>query len=231
MNIAIVDDEAIFLNQLHNRISDLKIPDCQIHNFESGDDLLSFFVKGMYEVIILDVEMPGLNGLETAERIRRIDDSVIISFLTNYPDFAVQGYEVGAFRYMLKSQPDYAYSRQLKSIFDECEQGFRTFSFNNKNLAFKFLLSDILYFENHKRKVSLFTTTGEIEYGGDFTEICSELLKLNFVIINRGILLNLEHIQNIVKYDIILSNGKKIVIGKTYKEEVVSKYLGYATRS
>lgn len=229
MNIAIVDDEPFFLKQLHNRLRAMKIPDCEIHEFSSGKDLLSFYVKGMYEVVILDVEMPDMNGLQTAERIRQIDKSVIISFLTNYAEFAVQGYDVGAFRYILKNQPDYVYDKQLNSIITECEQRFRTFTFSNKNMSLKFRLVDILYFEGRKRKVSLFTLTGEIEYNGEFTDVCSELLKHNFIMINRGILVNLEHIQNINKYDVILTNGRKIPIGRTYKEEVVSRYLDYAT--
>lgn len=97
------------------------------------------------------------------------------------------------------------------------------------NLSFKFRLTDILYFEGHRRKVSLFTVNGELEYGGDFSTVCGELLKYNFAIINRGILVNLDHIQNITKYDIILSNGRKIPIGKTYKDEIVARYLNYAT--
>lgn len=119
MNIAICDDEKVFLKQLHTKINSLKIHNCQISEFTSGQELLSNFVKGMYEIVILDVEMPGLNGLETAERIRQTDKSVIISFLTNYSEFAVKGYEVGAFRYILKNQPDYAYMEQLLSVFDE----------------------------------------------------------------------------------------------------------------
>lgn len=229
MNIAICDDEQVFLRQLHRKIADLKIPDCQIHEFSSGKELLSSFIKGMYEVIILDVEMPELNGLQTAEKIRQTDKSVIISFLTNYAEFAVKGYDVGAFRYILKNQPDYVYTKQLNSIIAECQQRFRTFTFNNKNLSFKFRLTDILYFEGHRRKVSLFTVNGELEYGGDFSTVCGELLKYNFAIINRGILVNLDHIQNITKYDIILSNGRKIPIGKTYKDEIVARYLNYAT--
>ncbi|MDE6834492.1 MAG: LytTR family DNA-binding domain-containing protein [Ruminococcus sp.] len=229
MNIAICDDEPVFLKQLHNRIRSMKIPDCEVHEFTSGRDLLSFYVKGMYEVIILDVEMPELNGLETAERIRQIDKSVIISFLTNYSEFAVQGYDVGAFRYILKNQPDYMYTKQLNSIIDECKQRFRTFTFNNKNLSFKFKLTDILYFEGHRRKLTLFTLNGELEYSGELSIVCGELLKYNFIMINRGILVNLDHIQNITKYDVVLSNGRKIPIGRIYKDEVVSRYLDYAT--
>ena len=228
MNIAICDDEPVFLKKLYKKLTDMKIPDCRIHEFTSGKELLKLYVKGMYEVVILDVEMPDLNGLQTAERIRQIDKSVIIAFLTNYSELAVHGYDVGAFRYILKNQPDYVYTKQLNSIVDECKQRFKTFSFTNKNISFKFRLADIIYFEGHKRKVSLFTVTGELEYGGDFTEICSELIKYNFILINRGLLVNLEQIQNISKSDIILSNGRKIPIGRTYKEEVVSRYLDFA---
>ena len=220
MNIAIVDDEPVFLKQLHNRLREMKLPDCEIHEFTSGRDLLSFYVKGMYEVIILNVEMPDLTGLQTAERIRQIDGSVIISFLTNYAEFAVKGYDVGAFRYILKNQPDYVYTKQLNSIIAV---------WYIHSLADFSIYSDILYFEGHRRKVSLFTVNGELEYGGDFSTVCGELLKYNFAIINRGILVNLDHIQNITKYDIILSNGRKIPIGKTYKDEIVARYLNYAT--
>ena len=66
---------------------------------------------------------------------------------------------------------------------------------------------------------------GELEYGGDFSTVCGDLMKYNFIKINRGILVNLSHIQNISKYDVILSNGRKIPIGKTYKDEVVSRHL------
>ena len=227
MNIAICDDEELFLKQLRSKINSLKIWDCQISEFTSGHELLRNFVKGMYEIIILDVEMPEMNGLKTAERIRQTDKSVIISFLTNYPDFAVKGYEVGAFRYILKKQPEYAYMEQLKSVLDEYHQKFRTFKFSNRSLTFSFRLIHILYFEAHGRKVSIFTTSGEIEYYGDFPEICRELQEFHFIQTNKGILVNLEHIQQFVKNDIILSNGKKIQMGRVYKNKVISDYLEY----
>ena len=214
MLIAICDDDLNFIKTIKEHLSFYSgehNADFEIHTFTNSQNLINSNIK--FNIAILDVEMPDLNGLQTAERIRQIDKSVIISFLTNYAEFAVHGYDVGAFRYILKNQPDYVYTKQLNSIVDECKQRFKTFSFTNKNISFKFRLADIIYFEGHKRKVSLFTITGELEYGGDFTEICSELIKYNFILINRGLLVNLEQIQNISKSDIILSNGRKIPIG------------------
>jgi len=69
MNIAIVDDEPVFLKQLHNRLREMKLPDCEIHEFTSGRDLLSFYVKGMYEVIILDVVQLSMIGDTSSQKI------------------------------------------------------------------------------------------------------------------------------------------------------------------
>mgnify|MGYP004730973699 CR=1 FL=1 len=105
MRIAIVDDEQKFLLNLKSMIKKVyPEPDkLKISEFGSGDEFIKDFKKNMYDIIILDIEMKELNGLETAERIRSADSSVIIVFLTSHQEFALQGYEVNAFRYMLWS--------------------------------------------------------------------------------------------------------------------------------
>ena len=144
MNIAIVDDEEIFLKSLHEKIDRLEVSDYIVHEFQSGESFLSVFEKGKYDIIILDVEMPGINGLKTAEKIRELDKSVILSFLTNYSEFAIQGYEVNAFRYILKTQPDYLYMQQLQSIFDEYRQTHKVYAYSNQNMSFKYKLIDMI---------------------------------------------------------------------------------------
>lgn len=89
MNIAIVDDERVFLKELHDKIDTLGMSDYKVYEFESGEAFLSTFEKGKFDIIILDVEMPGINGLKTAEKIRESDKTVILSFLTNYSEFAI----------------------------------------------------------------------------------------------------------------------------------------------
>ncbi|MCM1227603.1 MAG: response regulator [Clostridium sp.] len=106
MRIAIVDDEKNFLSNLKNIIIEsYPEPDkLNISEFGCGEEFIKDFKKSMYDVIILDIEMKELNGLETAEKIRSADNSVIIVFLTSHQEFALQGYEVNAFRYMLKNR-------------------------------------------------------------------------------------------------------------------------------
>ena len=208
----------------------MKLPDCHVFEFTNGRDLLNSTVEGKFEVIILDVEMPEMNGLKVAEMIRRTDKNVIISFLTNYAEFAIQGYEVNAFRYILKTQPDYILKQQLDSIFEESSQRFKTYSFRNRNISFTFKLDDIICFEIHGRIVTLTTKKGTIEYYGDFSAICEELIPYNFVVTNKGVLVNIEHIQKIIKNDIYLTAGIVFQIGRTYKDSIVAKYTSFTTR-
>ncbi len=227
MNIAIVDDERIFLKELHNKIDSLGMSDYKVYEFESGESFLSIFEKGKFDIIILDVEMPGINGLETAEKIRESDKTVILSFLTNYSEFAIQGYEVNAFRYILKTQPDYLYMQQLQSIFDEYRQTHKAYAYSNQNMSFRYKLIDILYFEIFNRQILLHTTERNVEYYGNLSDIYEELKEFNFIKPGKSYVVNLEHIKNIDKNFLIMSNGDKILIGRTYKKDVVTRYLNF----
>ena len=107
VKIAICDDENKFLTKIKEDLSSLQSYENEFSfdEFKTGRELLADFSEGKYALVILDIEMPGLNGLETAEFLRKIDDKVIIIFLTGYEKFACQGYAVRAFRYILKNQP------------------------------------------------------------------------------------------------------------------------------
>ncbi len=105
MRIAICDDEKTFLVKLKKDISDiLNGSDYELAEFQSGESLLFAYNEQKYDIIILDIEMNGINGLDTAREIRRCDRSAVMAFLTSYESFAVQGYEVKAERYILKQQ-------------------------------------------------------------------------------------------------------------------------------
>ena len=100
MRIAMCDDEKKFLTMLKELIAN-SYPDTTklcISEFESGEQFLSQFKVNQFDVIILDIEMKALTGLDVAKKIRETDKSVIIAFLTSHQEFAPNGYEVNAFR-------------------------------------------------------------------------------------------------------------------------------------
>lgn len=231
MRIAIVDDEKIFLSNLKNIIvKSYPEPDkLNISEFGSGEEFLNDFKKSMYDVIILDIEMKKLNGLETAERIRTADSSVIIVFLTSHQEFALQGYEVNAFRYMLKSQPEPMYRRQLNSIFNEYHQTHLTFPVQTKNTTYNISISDIVFFEVFKRMIVLHAIDETYEFYGKLSEIEKDERLVNFIKPHKSYYVNLTFIDNLEHDFVIMKTKDKIPLSRKLKQSVTDKFLTFLT--
>ena len=228
MKIAICDDEEIFLNKLHKHLSSiLNYEECTIDKFSGGNALLSSFTKYKYDIIILDIEMNGLNGIETAEKIRGVDRNVTIAFLTSHEDFAIQGYNVKAERYILKQQPDYMYQEQIKGLFNDYNQNHKKFRFSNNNSAFSAFLSDIIYFEVFNRQIVVHTLDQNYTIYGNLSELENEYRYDGFIKVGKSFLINAAFIKFIDKNNIILKNGKTLLLGRTIKNQVVEEYLNY----
>ena len=105
MNIAICDDDLLYMNQVKEMIEKWgkeQHEDVSIYLFNHGDALINSYQKSHIEVILLDIIMPLLNGMETAHEIRKNDAVVKIIFLTSSPEFALESYDVKASGYLLK---------------------------------------------------------------------------------------------------------------------------------
>ena len=104
MRIAVVEDEQEQRDLLSGYIQKFAQETNTQHTvdlFENGLKLLEDF-KPEYDIILLDIEMPGINGMETAEQIRALDENVVLMFITNMAQYAVGGYSVGALDFVLK---------------------------------------------------------------------------------------------------------------------------------
>lgn len=231
MRLAMCDDEKKFLDELKGLIAK-SYPDIEklcISEFDSGEQFLSQFKANQFDVIILDIEMKKLTGLQVAEKIRETDKFVIIAFLTSHQEFATSGYEVNAFRYLLKGQPEHMYIKQLRSIFNEYHQTHMTFPVQTSNNVFNISVSDILYFEIFKRTVVLHTTTDKYQFNGKLSEIEEDERLVNFIKPHKSYYVNLAYIDNIEPSEIIMKNGDKIPLSRNSKQSVTDKFISFLT--
>ena len=116
IRIAIVEDEAAVRQQLEGyvqRYTRQYGTEFEVHLFEDGIEILDDY-RPVYDLILLDVEMKHLDGMETAQRIRALDNEVNLIFITNMAQYAIKGYAVGALDYVLKPVPYFAFSQQLQ---------------------------------------------------------------------------------------------------------------------
>lgn len=228
LKIAICDDEEIFLNRLYDHLTDISEDETNnIDRYTSGEALLDSFCANKYDIIILDIEMTGLNGIETANEIRNVDRNVIIAFLTSYEDFAIEGYKVKAERYILKQQPDYMYREQIKGLFNDYYQDHKKFKYSNNNSAFSARLSDIAYFEVYNRQIVVHTMEQEFTFYGKISDLESEYKCDGFIKVGKSFLINAAYIKFIDGNDIIMKNGQSFLMGRTVKKQVIEEYLNY----
>lgn len=228
MKIAVCDDEMLFLEKLKEQISEILLNgDYTISEFFSGEQLIEAFPQERFDIVILDIEMDGINGIETAKIIRNIDSSVAIAFLTSHETFAIQGYEVNAKRYILKQQPEYMYREQLTALFMEYNQNHKRFNYSKNGRTFSVKVSDIIYFEVFNRQIILHSLNGSFDYYGKISEVKDEYQNDGFIKVGKSYLINVAHIKFIDKDDIILKDGTKILMGRNIKNQIVEEYLNY----
>lgn len=106
LRIAICDDDINARDALRIQLESILMEETEkiVYEFVSGQTVVNWLLKhpGEIDLLFLDVEMPGLNGMETAERIRKFDKNMILVFVTGYTDYVFDGYRVGALDYVIK---------------------------------------------------------------------------------------------------------------------------------
>lgn len=231
MRVAICDDEHFSLKTIKELIRKYYFDHDKlfISEFNNGEEFLAEFSEYKYDIIILDIEMNGISGLETAKIIRSVDRNVIVVFLTSHQEFALQGYEVDAFRYILKGQPELLYKQQLMSIFDEYHQTHMSFSVREENTVYNISVSDIIYFEVFKRVIVLHTKARNYEYYGKLSEIESDERLISFVKPHKSYYINIAFIDNVEKDTVVMKNKDRLPLSRNFKQSVSAKFVEFLT--
>ena len=181
--------------------------------FESED-------KAPYDVLIFDIQMKNMNGMELAKKLRsRGCDSVII-FVTGVPDYAIEGYEVGAVRYILKPVKEEVLNGLLDSAFEERQKKAEDFFLLGQGADLeKISFEKILYIEARGHYVFLKGTDFEREWKAGFSETSAAFDDKGFFCLRRGLLVNLSHVKRITRTDCLLDSGESLPVARgVYKE-------------
>ncbi|MBP5358000.1 MAG: response regulator transcription factor [Treponema sp.] len=176
--------------------------------------------KESYDVLIFDIQMKNMNGMELARKLRaRGCDSVII-FITGVPDYAIEGYEVGAVRYILKPvKPEVLYSL-LDAAFEERQKKTEDYFVLGQGADLERIAFDrILYIEARGHYVYMKGMDFEREWKSSFSDASVAFDGKNFFCLRRGLLVNLCHVSRITRTDCILDNEESLPVARgVYKD-------------
>ncbi|MDE6844794.1 MAG: LytTR family DNA-binding domain-containing protein [Lachnospiraceae bacterium] len=226
LRIAICDDETEARDALRIQLEQILIEESEeiVYEFSSGINAASWLKKhpGEIDLLFLDVEMKGINGMETAEKIRTFNDSLIIIFVTGYSDYVFDGYRVEALDYIVKPVS----VQKLRDVIHRVRMKLdsktaQTFTIKTIDGTWRFRLCDILYFYSDKRKVTLVTEAGEYPFYAKLDDI-AEQLAAGFVRIHQRYLVNPMAVDYLGG-DCITLGTTELPCSRKYKEAATAK--------
>lgn len=234
-HIAIVEDEAVFSSQLQEYLKKYREENnvrIKISVFASGEQIVKDYQK-IYDIILLDISMPGINGMEAAEIIRGSDEDVVLMFITNMTSYAIRGYEVGALDFVMKPVNYYTFSMKLTRALSRCRQKAKQhILLTLPDGVKKFDISQILYIEVQNRMLHYHTTSEEYVVRGTMQSIEKLFEPYDFVKCNHWYMVNLMHVTE-VKNNIAVVGGHQLEISRRNRAaflKALTEYMGGSGR-
>ena len=200
IRIAMVEDEAAVRKQLQGYIQRYTRQygtAFAVTEFSDGVEILDAY-RPVYDIVLLDVEMKHLDGMETARRIRELDRDVVLLFITNMAQYAIKGYAVGALDYVLKPVPYFAFSQQLQKAEEKLRRRARHYLAVPVEGGLRRLdTAQIYYMESEGHRVHFYTEEGEFSAPGALKTFEEKLADLPFARCNSGYLVNLAQVKSV----------------------------------
>lgn len=171
-----------------------------------------------YDIAFLDIDMGDANGIDLARRLRAIREDAIIIFVTNYIEYAPTGYEVQAFRYLLKSELDKHLPDVLELATKEFEKKHRVVSFTIESEHIDVPVQNILYLESSKREIIMHLIRydrSEFRFYSSMAQMEERLTSLGFLRIQKSYLVNMAYVELFqygkvrLRGDVILPSSEK----------------------
>lgn len=233
MRIAICDDEKNIRELIGNKVLK-QYPEADIVFFQSGEELL--LSDNHIDILFLDIQMSGRNGMETARELRKKDKNVILIFVTAVEEYVFQAFDVGAFNYIVKPIDDTKFADVLcravaewhSQNTDVRELEANYVMINNGGVHTKVVIEDIVYAEVFNRKVVIHKLDDEIEYYGKMSDL-EAVAGDSFFRPHRAYLINFKYVEKYDATTIYLEKGTALMAKQNYPE-FVKKYMKYNQR-
>jgi DNA-binding LytR/AlgR family response regulator len=201
---------------------------CDVRLFHTGESFIDGFTKGAYDILFLDVYMGEVSGIEVAERVRAVDEGVVIVFTTTSEDFTKDGYRLNAYKYMLKPvrASDVAESLELAALKRDRAQGAQI-AVVADGRPITLSLDDIEYVEANNRSVSIHMVNGDlIPAQGTIDALDKMLPSPRFLRSHRSYIVNLDHVAD-VSEDFIMDSGDVADIRVKERRSIQHAYDDY----
>ena len=237
MKIAIIDDASsdrtlvkkwinTYFDERENEY--LKAPDYD--EFKDGESFLDDFTPGSYDLLILDIYMNKLSGLDVAKRVSAIDKSCNIILFTNSKDHQLDGYIIHAIGYVLKPV-----GKHLNALYAALDYVIEKMEMDKASISVKTAFGDltlqfrnIFYIDCINRTVNIHLPSQTLEVIGKYKDIRHTFLSDNrFLECNRNLIVNMDYVDRLSEDDFVLKSGEYVPISRRKKVTALEYYMKY----
>lgn len=229
-NIAICDDECAvitYLTGLVRKWAAARGIAVRLSDYESAESFL-FACGGnkSVDILLLDIQMKKMDGVELARQIRRDDEIVQIIFITGYPDFIAEGYDVSALHYLMKPVNEDKLYEVLDKALSRLRKTPRIITFPKVGGDIKINADDILYAEVLSHTVSLYLVNGKEELQMRISDM-ENLLGNGFFKCHRSYIVSMKHVRRVTKTAMVLSDGREIPLSRNLYDAANQAFINY----
>lgn len=231
MKIAVCDDDAAqteYISALVKKWAAQRKLDAAVENYGSAEAFqFAWSAEKNVDILLLDIEMPGLNGMELAKEIRKSDDELAIVFITGFSEYISEGYDVSALHYLLKPVDE----QKLFACLDRAAQKKKTapplLLIECGGERLRLLQSDIVYLEAFAHLTIIAAERREFEIGESIGSLEKQLEAALFLRPHRSYLVGLKHIEKIGKTELTLDNGARIPVSRRLYTDVNQAFIRF----
>ena len=233
MKIVICDDNELELAKTRETVE--KFINDSPHSitlevFTSGSDLLSHISRSCpFDLLILDILMPGLNGIQLAAEIRALNQNCKIIFITSSPDFAVDSYDVKAYYYLLKPFSQSKLLDLLGKVLAELQKNPKSILVREKRKLTKVNIDSIQYVESMDHSLILHLNGREaLSCFGTLNDYAKILLEnRQFIRCHKSFIVNLYYVQSVTAREFILLDKTQIPISKPLVQQAKNAFIDF----
>lgn len=234
ISIAIVENQEEDRNVIESYIKKYQMNsfdyDFNITYFQSGILFVDKY-KSNFDIVFMDIDMPQMDGLETAKKIREVDSKVLIIFITNLAQMAIKGYSVNAFDFVPKPVSYYEFSTMLTRALNKNSFDRKTdLIIKSGRKTVKIDALSIVYAEVINHSLIFYTQEGEeINTWDSLSNVYKQVKDLGFAKVNNSQIVNLRSVLLIDGFDITLKNSKHLFLSRKEKKEFYSTFVSFTT--
>lgn len=231
IEIAVCDDDDMFTKFIENSVLTTNNISCDV--FSNGAALLQYLKTEpqAYHIYLLDIEMPEINGIDTALAVRKNDRNAVIIFITDYKEYVYDVLEVLPFRFLKKPVTKEQLSQVISDAVSHIRLSGKIFFFQMGHDKMQLHYHEIQYFEGAGRKVKIHTREKTYEYYDRISAVSLAVDASLFCRIHGSYLVNLEAIRcSISKSQVLLTDGTILPVSRNYNQFLRQSHLAFIDR-